>query len=182
LLRFVGYGLIFVLVPEFTNLVVIHRDPAGYLGALAAYAVLLLAGYGVQRLVDRVLPGPVLTNGIVFLISGVSGLALEWFAIGNSPWENPDAIQWGMFVYWVGLFMLPRLLVDDRPGLEHLQRDVKIGYLIYMAIHLLLALTLPVQLLPFLIPLLWTIVYTLCGVFYVRYVRILHSVSGPPVR
>lgn len=160
-----------MLVPEFTNLVVIHRDLPGYLGALGAYAVLLIMGYGVLVLIDRSLPGPLWSNVVAILVFGFAGLAVEWFLIGNSPWGNPDAIQWGMFVYWVGLFMIPRIMVDVREGLQDLQRRIRRVYGLYVALHLVLALVLPVRVLLFVIPLLWTVAYTLFGFFYMGYIR-----------
>ena len=172
-LRFVGYGIGFVLIPEFTNLVIINQMPGGYLGALLIYCTLLVVGYGIQKLIDRLFNGPVFSNILTILVFGLLGLALEWFVIGNSPWENPDAIQWGMFAYWVGLFMVPRILIDDRESVQGLSRRIKIVYLIYAILHLILALTLPSSLLIFVIPLLWTVVYTCFGGFYVRYIRLL---------
>ena len=175
LLRFIGYGIVFALVPEFTNLVIINNTPAGFVGALAVYCVLLLLGYGVQKLIDRLFHGAVLRNVLCIVFFGLFGLSFEWIVIGNSPWKNPNAIQWGMFVYWVGLYMIPRILVDDREVVRGLARWITLIYLVYSAVHLLLSLTMPTHVLIVLVPVMWTIVYSGFGAFYLKYIRILNK-------
>ncbi len=163
------------MVPEFTNLVIINQIPGGFRGAMVVYCVLLAIGYGIQKLIDRLIRDERVRNVVCIILFGILGLALEWFVIGNSPWQNPDAIQWGMFVYWAGLFMVPRILTDGREVVRSLRRTIQITYVIYSAVHLALALILPVAVLPFWIPILWTVVYTAFGGFYVKYIRLLAS-------
>ena len=32
------------------------------------------------------------------ILGGLFGLAVEWVLVGNSPWGNPNALQWAQFV------------------------------------------------------------------------------------
>lgn len=172
-LRFIAYGLAFVLVPEFTNLIVINQIPAVFWGALVVYAVMLGLGYGVQLGIDRVLREPLAANLTCIVFFGIMGLCFEWVLVGNSPVQNPDALQWGMFVYWVGFFMIPRILVDGHSSVRPLAQRIIWMYLIYSIVHMLITLMVPVPLLSFYVPLLWTVVYTAFGVFYWQYIRLL---------
>ncbi|MCX7860333.1 MAG: hypothetical protein N2385_09590 [Chloroflexus sp.] len=173
LIRFIGYGIAFTLAPEITNLIIINRMPDAFVGAMAVYCLLLAGGYAAQQQLDRLIRNSLWSTLIAMLLAGSFGLAFEWFVIGNSPWQNPDAIQWGMFVYWLGLFTIPRILTDPRPAVHNLAQTIKLVYLIYSAFHLAIALALPNAILPFVIPLLWVVVYTAFGGFYWRYLTLL---------
>jgi len=175
LLQFIAYGIAFALVPEFTNLVIINKMPSGFAGAMVVYCILLSSGYGVQKLIDRRFRGAVFPNVLCIIFFGLFGLSFEWVVVGNSPWKNPDAIQWGMFVYWAGLYMIPRMLVDDREAVKSLAQRIKRIYIIYSAVHLLIALTLPTHVLIFVVPVIWTIMYTCFGGFYLKYIRLLKN-------
>ena len=174
-LKFIGYGVAYVLVPEFTNLVVIHRLLHAYVLSLLIYSLLLAVGYGIQKVIDRTVRGSVLPNLACIILFGFLGLVFEWTIVGQSPEKNPEAIQWGMFVYWVGLYMVPRILVDERDIVKNLARWIKRIYITYSGAHLVLALAMPVPLLVTFVPVIWTIVYTLLGAFYLKYVLLLRE-------
>ena len=174
-LLFIIYGLIFVQAPEITNLIIINKLPGVFLGGMIVYTILLGFGYAIQKVIDKLFRGVVFSNIFCIIFFGLAGLAFEWFVIGNSPWKNPDAIQWGMFVYWVGLFMIPRILIDRHEAVKGLAKKIKIFYLAYSAIHIILALTLPAKTLPFWIPIIWTVVYTGFAGFYIKYILLLKN-------
>ncbi len=175
ILLFIFYGLIFVQAPEITNLIIINKLPFIFVGSMIVYTILLGVGYVIQKIVDKLLKGFLYPNIFCIIFFGLAGLAFEWFVIGNSPWKNPDAIQWGMFVYWVGLFMIPRILVDKHEAVKGFAGKIKVFYLAYSIIHLFIALTLPAKILPFVIPLIWTFVYTGFAGFYIKYILLLQS-------
>jgi hypothetical protein len=68
-------------------------DPQAFVGATAPYALIALGFHLVLTLVNR---GPV---WLWWLLGALPGMALEWFAIGNSPWGNPAASQVGMLIF-----------------------------------------------------------------------------------
>lgn len=51
-------------------------------------------------------------------IGGMAGLAIEWFVVGNSPWQNPNVLQSGQFlfhaVYPILGYLIVRTLVSKR--------------------------------------------------------------------
>ncbi len=61
---------------------------------------------------------------------------VEWFAIGNSPWGNPDASQIGMAAYWACLVIVPLIIIDPDSRLRPLKRRVGVYALIYTALAL----------------------------------------------
>ncbi|OAN44294.1 hypothetical protein A6A03_17235 [Chloroflexus islandicus] len=64
--------------------------------------------------------------------------------------------------------------------MQGLARTIKVIYIIYTVVHLVIALTLPNAILPFVIPLLWVVVYTAFGGFYWRYLALLRSAMTAP--
>lgn len=52
---------------------------------------------------------------LCFILGGVSGLLLEWFLVGNSPWNNPKAIQSAQFLFHAVYPLLGYLLVRVAP-------------------------------------------------------------------
>lgn len=175
LIRFIGYGIALTLAPEITNLIIINRMPDAFVGAMGIYCFLLAGGYIFQQQLDRIIRDPVWSTLIAKVLAGMFGLGFEWFVIGNAPWQKPDAIQWGMAVYWIGFFTIPRIITDPQPAAQGLGRTIKVVYIIYSVIHLMIALMLPSAILPFVIPLLWMVVYTAFGGFYWRDLTLLRG-------
>jgi hypothetical protein len=67
--------------------------PELFTGAVVPYALMAL---GFHMLIQWLSRAPVW----LWLILGcLPGMALEWFVIGNSPWDNPDALQLAMVVF-----------------------------------------------------------------------------------
>jgi hypothetical protein len=68
-------------------------DIANLLGSVAVYAPYLLAADALMAALPKV------PDAAWMALWGAAGLAFEWVAVGNSPWGNPVALQWGMFVF-----------------------------------------------------------------------------------
>jgi hypothetical protein len=62
-------------------------------GAAFVYALMMAAFHAVLAWLPR------LPRALWLVIGCLPGMALEWFAIGNSPWGNPQALQIGMIVF-----------------------------------------------------------------------------------
>lgn len=62
-------------------------------GAAAVYLVWTGLFHAMRRALPR------LPDLAWLVFAGLVGLAFEWFAVGNSPWGNPDALQSGMFAF-----------------------------------------------------------------------------------
>jgi hypothetical protein len=90
--------------------------PEIMVGAAAVYIV----WNGFFHWLRRALPRLPDLAWLVF--AGLIGLAFEWWAVGNSPWGNPDALQSGMFAFHAVYPLWGAILCDtaDRrrsPGL-----------------------------------------------------------------
>ncbi len=38
---------------------------------------------------------------------------IEWIMVGNSPWWNPSAFQSSMFIWWIWVFLFPKVMVIE---------------------------------------------------------------------
>jgi len=96
---------------EWQNNVLMNYDIRGWSGyreTLTLNAVLALFAYGTFTFFRRRFP---LTKLLVaqYTLWGVIGLAFEWLLIGHNPFS--EALQFGMFVYWAGVFATPMLFI-----------------------------------------------------------------------
>jgi hypothetical protein len=67
--------------------------PGLFWGAFAPYTLIALAFHAVLQVLPR---APLW----LWLVLGcLPGMALEWFVIGNAPWDNPDALQSAMVLF-----------------------------------------------------------------------------------
>ncbi len=143
LLRSAGNWLVFVVVGVLTAAVgelqfsvFIRGDWANLYGSMGFNAVYLTGAFLVTRLIFRMT-----SRRAAFLLcaglAAVCGLMVEWFAIGNSPWGNPDANQVGMAAYWACLVIVPLIVIDPNPQLRPLKRKIAIYSLAYTAAALL---------------------------------------------
>ncbi len=89
----------------------------GFLISIPFYFVLLCILHGIFLNLE----GRRFHTAICALIGGVSGLMVEWFIVGNSPWQNPRAIQSGQFVFHA-VYPILGYLVVRRPSEGRLQR------------------------------------------------------------
>ena len=86
---------IFVLWVEFFYKFGVTDNPKAFFIAIPLYFLYLCALHLIFKIFKE---GSWLgVSGI--LIGGVTGLFLEWFLVGNSPWNKPTAFQFGQFLY-----------------------------------------------------------------------------------
>jgi len=173
LFSFLIFGLIYISVPEFTNLIVINKLYFVFPIVLIIYTLFLIGGFFIIKLINKLIKNKIFNNLIIILLFGFLGLLFEWNVIGNDL--NSDAIQLGMFVYWVGLFMVPKILTDEKENILFIKSDLKKYFYLYLKIHLIITfilLFLAPQFLKIIIPILWTIVYSLFFIYYYKYIFI----------
>lgn len=168
---FVVIGLAYAFVPELTNLVLVNQQVRTFVGAQLAYLVILTAFYAAH---GRLPPDtrPIVNTVAYMLFAALLGVFLEWNFAGQSPSQNPNANPWTMFVYWVGLAMIPRLLIDRDPVTRSPRRHVAKWWIAYWAVHLALSLALPRAVLPVAAPILWTVAGTASLLAYFRCIRL----------
>lgn len=134
-LLFVLVGVLTAAVGELQYSVFIRGDWANLFGSMVFNTLYLTGAFIVSRILFRFA-----SRRPAFLmcvaLAAVAGLMVEWFAIGNSPWGNPDASQIGMAAYWTCLVIVPLLTIDPDPQLRPLRRTITI----YAAVYILLAL------------------------------------------
>jgi hypothetical protein len=133
LLAFVALGVATAAPGELQFSIFIRGDVANFRGAMvvdAIYLGLFFAGISLFK---------VLTGGIgrgmyygALGVSGAAGLAIEWSLIGNSPWDNPQASQLGMFAYWACMAGLPVLFAIPAESLRGLRRGILLGGSLYL--------------------------------------------------
>ena len=166
--NFVLVGLLYTVPPEFLNQVVVHGIFLGYLNTLFINFLLLSFGYYVNVNVDRIFRR---RSAAVYyyLFFGFFGVMFEWFIIGNSPWKNPDASQITMFSYWAGLFLVPRILIDNNKKIKIIKKSLIGFYLVFSVIMLIVGISVPYTSAPYFIVLSWIIGYNFMNVFYFIY-------------
>ena len=86
---------LFALWVEFFYKFGVKYFPKGFLMAIPLYFLYLCALHGIfHRLKERQY---FWILGIA--IGGIGGLLLEWFLVGNSPWNKPEVFQAGQLVF-----------------------------------------------------------------------------------
>ncbi len=134
-LLFVLIGVLTAAVGELQYSVFIRGDWANLFGSMVFNAVYLAGAFVLTRLLLRVLPRrPAFI--VIVALAAFAGLMVEWFAIGNSPWGNPDASQIGMATYWAAMVVVPVISLDPDARLRPLRRTIAV----YAAVYTLLAL------------------------------------------
>lgn len=153
-LTFLMAGTFFSTVEEFLTVVILRRDVPAYVFTLIVlFPVFLTFVFLSGRIVDRLLLGHAFRDPAHFLIYASVGLLIEWFAIGLSPWSNPDAnlllmalFQLGMFSFWGTVAFAPRLFIRGDALSVRTRRTILRFYLPYFFVVYLTALTVPEQL------------------------------------
>lgn len=140
LLRFLLLGLLTAAIGEWQFSVFLRNDLDNFIGSLFLNTLYLA---GVSILTHPFLI--TLRNRPRFILAytgffGLTGLMVEWFLIGNSPWGNPAASQIGMFAYWACMVLVPLVfLLQNRS----LQTFITRYALVYIALILLGQFTIP---------------------------------------
>lgn len=132
LMAFVLLGIATAAPGEYVVHILVGNSVPSYLTTLFLnYPILLLVIYGVTRGIDAAIRRRWLATLLVFVAVGFLGLMFEWFVLGNSPWVNPAADQFGMVSFWASLALAPRLLLDPSPRLMRLKRMFVAAFAVY---------------------------------------------------
>lgn len=117
--RFVLLGLLTAAIGEWQFSVFLRDDLDNFIGSLVFNTLYMTGVYLVTQLLLTVLRNR--PKFILFYTGffGLSGLMVEWFLIGNSPWGNPDASQVGMFAYWACMALVPLMFLLEKPSLQN---------------------------------------------------------------
>jgi len=113
-IKYVSFGLILMAPQELMVAIFKQKAFALYLMALAFWAVMLSAMYGISKVTKRVIrrEGLEVTLSAIFYM--MVAFSIEWGIVGNSPWANPGANQLGLVAGWVSVFILPRVFLEER--------------------------------------------------------------------
>lgn len=85
----------------------VHSAPKGFALAIPLYFLYLCALHGILGKFQH-------TKAFWLIgvaIGGFTGLALEWFVVGNAPWSKPQVFQTGQFLFHGAYPILGYLLV-----------------------------------------------------------------------
>jgi len=133
---FICTGLFVAAIGEIQFSIFLRNDWSNFFGSLIFNTIYLtFAAAGIAFLVSFIGKRK-RTLMLIVSLYGTLGLMIEWFLIGNSPWQNPDASQMGMFAYWACMVLVPTIVLDKNPQLEKPKRKL----LIYGVVYILLAL------------------------------------------
>jgi hypothetical protein len=168
-LTFIGIGTLVALAVEAAfNLLAAHTF-ANFLFTLFFYPAYLALFYGLQtRVLFPLVARPRIRFLLTYILGGVCGLAIEWFIIGNSPWAHPEALQWGMWVYWASVVSVPTLYQQDA---QRGMRVISYTILLYGGGALVLARVFPPGMQLFLQPVWQTCFFTALLVPYLLFLR-----------
>jgi len=123
LLKFILIGFVFAMVVEFQFNIFATNNIPNFIFTLFFYPIYLALVYLVNNFVDKHLSGRK-ADVLFYLFFGFFGLGFEWFVIGNSPWETPDANQIGMFSFWVAIAFMPRIFISAKKGIAMLKKNL----------------------------------------------------------
>lgn len=111
LLIFIILGLLLTGFAEWQNNVLMNPDirgVPGYISTQVFNTILLLFGYLLFSFLKKKYSLSK-TFFIQFTITGIMGLLIEWFLVGNNPLS--PAVQTVMFVYWGSFLSIPGLFI-----------------------------------------------------------------------
>lgn len=173
-MKFIFIGFVFATVVEFQFNILVKGSSgiSRYIFTVFFYPVYLIFVYFSSRMIDRIFKKKTISDIVYYFAYGFIGMSIEWFVIGNSPWGNPDAIQIGMFAFWVALAFMPRIFIDDGDDLKELKRSIIKYYAAYAIISTVMGSMIPFDLRIVPIVLAEVIVYVLMNYFYIQYYRI----------
>lgn len=144
LLKFIIVGLVFAAVGEYLLSVIVRGDPINLLRASFYNILILIFVFYSSKLIDRNIKNERNANLIFFFVYGFMGLMVEWFVIGNSPWQNPSANQFGMFAYWSTLITMARISTMKGVLYQTLNRRLMKFFIIFTAVSVIGGHMLPI--------------------------------------
>ncbi len=185
-LKFLLAGSFFATVEEFLTVAVLKRDLGAYLFTLIVlFPAFLTLVYFSSRLLDRLARSEP-ARELIHFFYGLFGLMLEWFAIGLSPWSDPNAnpvvmtvFQLGMFSFWATVGFAPRLFVSAQPLSRKTARAILWFYVPFFGLACPIGLLAPASVKFFAIIGPVVLAYLVLDLFYLSYfVRLFQGQRG----
>ncbi|MFH1308345.1 MAG: hypothetical protein ABIH72_05835 [archaeon] len=162
--KFIIIGILFATVAEFVLNILILKNINSYLFTFIIYFTLLTFAYFLGKIINKIRKP--YSEILYYIIASTFGLMFEWFLLGNAPWLNLDANQIGMFSFWAAVFMMPRIFCLKNENLNKLKKYIKVYFIIYAIILILLGFIIPESSKIFILTLVITLGYTIMNVFY----------------
>ena len=128
MLQFILLGLLTAAIGEWQFSVFLRADLDNFIGSLLFNALYMTGVYSLTRVFLGILRQRPYTLVAYTAGFGSSGLMIEWFLIGNSPWGNPQASQVGMFAYWSCMALVPLIFLLKKRLLQTLITRYAFGY------------------------------------------------------
>ncbi|MFA5992568.1 MAG: hypothetical protein WC796_02600 [Candidatus Pacearchaeota archaeon] len=135
-LIYIIVALVFFAVMEFMFSVLIRGDLSNFFGSIVFNLVFVIFVFFSSKLIDLAFRKSWVADVVVYFVYGFVGLMIEWFIIGNSPWQNPLASQVTMFSYWAGAIIMARIFTDDSKKLKSLKRGTLLFFVPYAFISI----------------------------------------------
>lgn len=134
-LRFTAIGLLYAIFPEIVNQLYLKKSLFGFAGALAVYLVILICGFVLREIFNKIVKSNFWNSVLWFVSWGSVGLYIEWVYLGNAgaPWY----VQIAMFVFWAGLLSLPVMFTENL--LSASLKRVFVKYLVFWYVLIILA-------------------------------------------
>ena len=95
--RFVTTGYVFAIGVEIQYRLIGRFNPQALAAAIFLYPFILSFAWLGQKVIDKCVSSQLRADITCYCACGLSGLAVEWTLLGNSPAANPNAIQIGIF-------------------------------------------------------------------------------------
>ena len=140
-IRFLGVGLVLGLFTEAQLKLIAGVKPQGCIIAVFAYPVIVTVSYFVSRWLDRCRLSTWGADLWHYAATGLAGLCIEWFVLGNGPGGNAN--QLGMFAMWTTFCFGPRVLTRPAPEAHGMRRAFWIAFIVAGVILTVVALLLP---------------------------------------
>ncbi|MCB9924883.1 MAG: hypothetical protein H6822_22070 [Planctomycetaceae bacterium] len=142
-LRFVATGYVFGIGVEIQYRLMGRFNPQALAAAIFLYPFILSFAWLGQKVIDKCVSRRLVADIACYFACGISGLAIEWILLGNSPSANPNAIQIGMFCMWATFCFGPRLLIRQDDSTRRLRRRVWQFFGAYFALSTVIGLLIP---------------------------------------
>jgi hypothetical protein len=184
-LKFYGLGLMVAGLEEYITQGVLKDNLSGWIiPTIIAFLPFLIIVHSLHFILERRVAEHVAAC-VSYVLSGVIGLAVEWFLIGLSPWRDPAAnpfgvliLQIGMFSFWCAVAFAPRLLLDRRLVLARIRRSFKWFFIAVMSAIYGLTFALPksARFGPVIVSVI--LAFFVMNLFYLSYLRRLKSMAA----
>ncbi len=176
---FIIWWIIFVSPAEFLiNAIILPwASLQKFMGAIVIYILLLTIYYLIRwRKISHRIESET-EKWIEAIILGSFGLfVIEWWLMGNSPTGNPDAGQLSMFIWWIFVYIFPKIMIF--PIYKSIRKSILIYQILYSVIFYIVAYITK-------IPLAGIIIYSygllMFYIFFIMYVRKKYNIATDQV-